>query len=218
MKKLLMELLGTFFFIFTITMTGNPIAIAAMLMAWIYIGAFVSGGHYNPLLTFAIALRGKLPWHEVPWYMLAQIVGGFIAFTLTSFIYGSVAIPAPVSEITFMKAFFIETLLSFVFAFIVLVIATSEKYEGNDIFGFAIGFTIPALAAIGASTSGGLFNPAIALGGAVYSMFHGGISSWEHIIMYVGGAFLGAFLAALAFHYFMEESDEEIVFFKFFYR
>lgn len=216
MKKLFMEFLGTFFFIFTITMTGNPFAIAAMLMAWIYIGFFVSGSHYNPLLSFALALRGKLPWHELLWYILAQIAGGFAAFLATSFFHGSVAIPAPEQNITFMQAFLIETLLSFVFALIVLVIATAQKYEGNDIFAFAIGFTVPALAALGATTSGGLFNPAIALGGMLYSIFNRIPLALEHIVMYVGGAFLGAFLAALAFNYFLAEDHEEIIFFKFF--
>lgn len=215
MKRLLMEFLGTFFFIFTITMTANPIAIAAMLMAWVYIGAFVSGSHYNPLLSFAVALRGRLAWHDVPWYMLAQILGGFVAFALTAFLHGAVAIPSPAPHVTFLQALIVETLLSFVLALIVLVVVTSEKYKGNDIFGLAIGFTVLALAVLGATTSGGLFNPAIALGGTIYSLLHGVSPVWEHVVMYVGGAFLGAFLAAAAFHYFVAEYNEEIILFKF---
>ena len=59
MKRPVMEFLGTFL-IFTIAMTSNSFAIAAMLMAWVYIGGYISGGHYNPMVSLAVALRGRL--------------------------------------------------------------------------------------------------------------------------------------------------------------
>lgn len=85
MKRLLMEFLGTFFFILTIAMTGNPLAIAAMLMAWVYIGGHISGAHYNPSVTLAVALKNKWNWLEALKYMTAQIVGGCAAFAMATF-------------------------------------------------------------------------------------------------------------------------------------
>jgi len=212
-KRLLMEFLGTFFFILSIAMSFNPIAIAAMLMVWVYIGAFVSGAHYNPLVSLAMALRGKLAWEKLPWYWLAQILGGCVAFFAAAHLHGQIAIPAPALEATLLQAFIIEVLLSFVFALIILVVGTAEKYKGNDIFGFAIGFSIPALAGVGGSISGGIFNPAIAIGAAVVGLMSGAPIVWAHLLMYVVAALLGGVLAAYAFHYFIAEKHEEIIIF-----
>lgn len=202
MKKLLMEFAGTFFLVLTIAMTANPIAIAAILMAWVYIGGFVSGGHYNPMVSFAVALRGNLSWHDAPRYMLAQIAGGFVAFALTTFLTGNVMVPAPAAKYTLMQAGLVEVLLAFVLALVVLTVATSEKFRTSHVFGFAIGFTVPALAALGTPISGGLFNPAIAIGAPLWGMIKGMPIVWPHVGMYVIGAFLGGFLAAHAFRYF----------------
>lgn len=210
MKKVVMEFLGTFFFILTIAMTANPFAIAAMLMAWVYIGGYISGAHYNPMVSLAIALRGRLSWHMFGKYVIAQILGGFAAYVVAG-LMGNVIIPAPGVHVTFLHAFIIEVLLAFVLALIVLVVATSSKFKGNEIFGFAIGFTIPALAYVGGPISGGLFNPAIAIGAMLFSVLKGIPVSFEHLIMYVGGAFLGGILAAYAFRYFMPEDHEEVI-------
>ncbi len=215
MKRLFMEFLGTFFLVFAIAMSFNSIAIGAMLMVWVYIGAFVSGAHYNPLVSLAMALRGKLAWDKLPWYWLAQVLGGFVAFAMAYFLHRHVALPTPGVDISLLQAFIMEVLLSFVFALIILVVGTAEKYKGNDIFGFAIGFSIPALAAVGGPVSGGLFNPAIALGSALFAIIMGVSIIWSHIAMYVGGALLGAVLAAYAFHYFIAEKHEEIIIFNF---
>lgn len=210
MKKLLVEFIGTFFFILTIAMVASPFAIASMLMAWLYIGAPISGGHFNPMVTLAVALRDRLPWHKVPYYMLAQIAGGFLAFAAAYYFRGLIVFPAPAAGVSLFKAFIVEILLSFVFALVVLFVATSERYRGNNIFGFAIAFTIPALAAIGASTSGGLFNPAISIGSALFhlvSRTHAVI--WENLAMYVIGAFIGGALAACAFKYLFCYGEKE---------
>lgn len=200
MKRELVEFIGTFFFILTIVMTGNPIAIAAMLMAWVYIGGFVSGGHYNPAVSLAAALRGKLSWTHLPSYWIAQILGGFAAFALAHFLRSRVIMPAP--QVGLFPAFIVEVLLAFVLALVVLTVATSAKFKDSRIFGVAIGFTIPALAYLGTPISGGLFNPAIALGAALFGLLQGMVITWPHILMYVTGALLGGFLAAWAFYYF----------------
>lgn len=203
-----MEFIGTFFFIFAIAMTGNPFAIAAMLMAWVYIGGAVSGAHYNPAVTLAVALRGHLAWSNVPKYMVAQILGGLSAFALSYFFTGSVQYTQPGQGVTFLQAFIMEVLLAFVLALVVLVVATWDKFRPNYVFGFAIGFTILALAFVGSPVSGGLFNPAISLGSALLALIlHAPHLSWELVGMYVGGALLGGALAAYAFKYLILDED-----------
>ena len=89
MRKYVTEFIGTFFLVFTIGMTvvGHkaddgvipPLAIGAALMVMIYAGGHLSGGHYNPAVTLGVFLRGKCPISDVPFYMVAQVLGAFAA-------------------------------------------------------------------------------------------------------------------------------------------
>ena len=53
-RKLVVELIGTFFLVFTVgasVRTGTalaPLAIGAVLMVMVYAGGHISGGHFNP--------------------------------------------------------------------------------------------------------------------------------------------------------------------------
>ena len=49
MKKLFIELFGTYFLVLIIGLSsGNPIAVGFGLMVLVYCGAHISGAHYNP--------------------------------------------------------------------------------------------------------------------------------------------------------------------------
>ena len=39
----------------------------------------VSGGHFNPAITLAMAIWQDFPWRKVPRYIVSQIVGAFVA-------------------------------------------------------------------------------------------------------------------------------------------
>ncbi|MFN3337265.1 MAG: MIP/aquaporin family protein, partial [Thermomicrobium sp.] len=41
-----------------------------------------SGGHVNPAVTMALAIWGFFPPNQVPWYVLAQMSGGFLGAVL----------------------------------------------------------------------------------------------------------------------------------------
>src|SRR5205085_7626344 len=79
------EVLGTFFLVLTIglsVLAGSslaPLAIGSSLMVMVYMGGHVSGGHYNPAVTLAVFLRGKLDAAQVIPYWVAQVVGGIFA-------------------------------------------------------------------------------------------------------------------------------------------
>ena len=83
------EALGTFFLTLAVAW-GGGIAAFAVLTAFIYAGAHISGAHYNPAVTLGIWLRGSLPRHEVIPYMLSQAFGAIIAavlFDLLMYVY-----------------------------------------------------------------------------------------------------------------------------------
>ena len=76
MNKILVEFLGTLFFLYVIIATGNALAIGAALAIAIMIGGPISGGNFNPAVTIMMAVAGKQPMKEVIPYILAQVAGG----------------------------------------------------------------------------------------------------------------------------------------------
>ena len=66
MGRYVTELVGTFFLVFTIGLTAMsgtpmaPIAIGSVVMAMVYMGGHISGAHYNPAVSVAILIRGKM--------------------------------------------------------------------------------------------------------------------------------------------------------------
>ena len=82
MKRYAMEFVGTFFLTVAIILTANPITIGLMLMAMIYVGGHVSGAHFNPAITIALACVGDFSWAQVPMYVVAQFIGAFIGAAL----------------------------------------------------------------------------------------------------------------------------------------
>src|SRR2546429_8543307 len=88
-RVLLAEAAGTFMFFFVgagaIIATGGDnliaIALAHGLGLSVAVSAFgwISGGHFNPAVTFGLAIAGKHPWARVPTYWIAQAVGALMA-------------------------------------------------------------------------------------------------------------------------------------------
>ena len=79
MNKYLTELIGTFFLVLTIGLTvlsGSslaPLAIGSALMVMVYMGGHISGAHYNPAVSVAVLLRGKMEKKDfVPVYLRAN--------------------------------------------------------------------------------------------------------------------------------------------------
>jgi aquaporin Z len=74
MQELLIEYVGTVFFLYVIIATGSPLAIGAALALAAYIGGPISGGNYNPAVTILMTLAGKQrPSLLIP-YVIVQIL------------------------------------------------------------------------------------------------------------------------------------------------
>ena len=203
-RKLLTEAIGTFFFVLTIGCTMilsadaskgiiPPLAIGSALMVMIFAGGHLSGGHYNPAVTLAVAIRGRHPKAEVIPYWIAQILGAVLASVVAMYLTGGVAKPAgPPADIG--KALVAEFLFTFALAYVVLNVATSKATAGNSFYGLAIGFTVLIGAFSVGSISGGAFNPAVAIGASVMGLIHMP-SVWIHLVADLAGGFV----AGLAF-------------------
>jgi len=197
MKHYVMELIGTFFLTVAISFTGNPLAIGLMFMAMIYMGQGVSGAHYNPAITLAVYLRGKMKSGLVLGYMTSQIFGALLAVLMFNLVSGDVFMPEATPGLTTWVAVALETLLSFVLCYVALLFYASEQYKGNQLSGAAIGLTLTSLAFIG-----GMFNPGVAGGALLFSMLKSSsMSAARGMMVYLIAPLFGSALACHIMNY-----------------
>lgn len=206
MSKYLTELIGTFFLVLTIGLTvlgGStfaPLAIGSALMVMVYMGGHISGAHYNPAVTLAVYLRGKLPAKDVVPYMVAQCAGAILAALAVHVILGRTFAPAPAPTAHRVAALLVEFLYTFALALVVLNVATSKKTATNSFYGLAIGFTVVIGAFAGGPVSGGAFNPAVGIGPTLIDAALGG-GTMAHLWLYLVGPLAGGAMAAVVFRF-----------------
>ncbi len=196
MNKYLTEMIGTFFLVLTVGCTaivsGSPLAIGAVLMVMVYAGGHISGAHYNPAVTLAVWIRGRCGITDVAGYWVSQLVGAVLAaLTVKVLLAEKLVVPMTVDP---GRAFLAEFLFTFALAFVVLNVATAKGTAGNSFYGLAIGMTVLSGAFAVGDISGGVFNPAVAVGITVL-----GLSHLLGIWVYLAANFLGGAAAALAF-------------------
>ena len=201
MRKYITEFIGTFFLTFTVGMVvlggkGDfaPLAIGSVLMVMIFAGGHISGGHYNPAVTLAVLLRGKITIRDAVPYMIVQILGAAVAsFVVIYFLNDKVSeVPPEMTNTT--KSLLAEFIGTFALAYVVLNVATAKGTSGNSFYGLAIGFTVLAMAYAMGDISGGAFNPAVAFCATMLKM-----KSWSNFWVYLVGCFGGASAAAGVF-------------------
>jgi aquaporin Z len=169
-----------------------PLAIGSVLAVMVFAGGHVSGGHYNPAVSFAVFLRGRLSLESLWKYWIAQMVAAIVAGYLTIYLKGY-SEQTPLALDT-MKAFLAEFLFTFALCYVVLNVAIAKGTKGNSFYGFAIGFTVLAGAYACGAISGAAFNPAVALGITVMQL-----SAWSNLWMFFVANLLGSLCAALVF-------------------
>lgn len=169
--KYLVEFIGTFFLVFTVAsvvLFNSPnvigaIAIGFALMVCVYAGGHISGGHYNPAVSLAAAVRGALEWKQLVPYWIAQFAGAASAAYLMAKFF--VLQPAAECPFTLCQLITGEFLFTFLLCYVVLNVATSKRTEGNSFYGLAIGSVVVVGAfAVGGLFCFGAFNPAVAAG------------------------------------------------------
>jgi aquaporin Z len=125
-------------------------------------------------------------------YTIFQIIGAVVAALVVKFLQGGAAV-APLQPQT-VPALLAEFLFTFALVYVVLNVATAKGTSGNSFYGLAIGFTVLVGAFSVGNISGGVFNPAVAVGISIL-----GLSSWANIWIYLVADCAGAVAAAGAF-------------------
>ena len=214
-RALLAEAAGTFWFIFigagAIIADANgsggglvAIAFAHGIALAVAVSAFggLSGAHFNPAVTFALAIIGRHPWARVPTYIVAQLAGGLLAgfalrgvfdFALAAIDKTHLGTPALANGVSVPVAIGVEALLTIFLVWAVYGTAVSPL--APPIAGFGIGLTVLTDILMGGPLTGAAMNPARHVATAVPAAF---FDSWY---VYWIGPLLGAAIAALSIRY-----------------
>ena len=219
---LVAEAVGTFLFLFVGigavilgSHTGDTsggllgIALAHGLALAVVVSAFgaVSGGHFNPAVTFGVWITGRIDAMRGALYVIAQLVGGVAAalvlrwvFPQTSWEPVALGTPALGSEITVASGIVIEAVLTMLL--LVAVFGTAIDSRAPKIGGLAIGLAVAADILMGGPLTGAAMNPARWFGPAVVS---GTYADWY--VWWIG-PLVGAGIIALVYRFVWEETGE----------
>lgn len=210
-RRLTAEFVGTYFLVMAAAGGGMvaerfpgsiapgmiPIMIGVTLIAIILFMGKVSGSHLNPAISIAFAARGDFPWWRVPGYIVAQIAGGFAAALLLSAFVGVSASNGgsyPGDGVTPLTAMFIEMMLTFGLASVVLGTASGAQSVGL-FAAIGVGGYITATAMWAGPLTGSSMDPARTLGPNIVGGDIGPI--WVYIIGPILGGLLAVGLAYL---------------------
>ena len=215
-KKLFVEFLGTciFFFIGAGAIITNQfsngavgllgIAIAHGVILSIMISAFggISGGHFNPAVTFGVMIAKRISILLGLQYIGAQLAGGVLAGLLLRMIFPAevcsavhLGTPAVASGISLGTAVLVEAILTF--ALVTAVFGTAIDPRAPKIGGFGIGLTVMVDILVGGPLTGASMNPARTFGPGLVAGF------WENHWVYRVGPLLGGALAGLVYEKFI---------------
>ncbi len=165
----------------------------------------VSGGHFNPAVTFGVWLAGKLVWHRAAAYVVAQLIGALLAALALRVIFSaavspSLGTPALGTGIDPVGGILVETVLTVIL--LTAVFGTAIDPRAPKIGGLAIGFAVAADILMGGPLTGAAMNPARWFGPAAAT------GMWDNWYVWIIGPLLGAAIVALAYRYlFAEEAS-----------
>lgn len=212
---------------------AGPLAVALAFGIAVFAGiaavGHVSGGHFNPAVTFGAALAGRTPWRDVLPYWLAQLVGaaaasavlfvvvttlpaladqerGFFSATSNGFEAHSPIAAQAGEGFSWIGAGLIELVVTAVFVGIILGVTDRRSTSGAA--PVAIGLALAALLLVAIPVTNGSLNPARSVATAIFSESW----AWEQIWLFWAAPLLGAAIAALLYRAFASEPVEDNLF------
>ncbi|HSX68066.1 aquaporin Z [Nocardioides sp.] len=183
---------------------GVALAFGLTVVAGAYAFGHVSGGHFNPAVTVGMATAGRLPWTEVPGYVVSQVLGGTLGAGILWVIasgkdgfttgdgfatngYGS---HSP-DGYSLLAVAVVEVVMTAIF--IRVILGASARAATPGFAGLAIGLTLTLIHLVSIPVSNTSVNPARSLAVAWFNM-DGLAQVWLFIVAPIVGGVLGALL------------------------
>ena len=203
LRNYLAELLGTFTLVFIGSVallaalaTNAPFVITVAfgfglaLLAGLYAFGEISGGHFNPAVSLAMFLSGRLELPTMIGYWIAQILGAVLGSLAVLAAFGQDDVASTVTAASASwDAFWLELILTALFVAVILQSSRSQRVYGTALL--AIPLTLVAIHLAAIPTSGSSVNPARSLGPALVG------NEWGDFWIYLTAPLIGAVIGAL---------------------
>ena len=188
------------------------VALVALVALAIVVPAFarISGAHFNPAVTFALAVTRRFPWIEVAPYILVQFLGGIAGAFLVAAIYGRDGASIWVVDVLFGAPVLAEGVAQYqglaaeaTCGLLVMVAVLSVQWRVHErvtppVAGIVVGLAYAGAILLAGPITGGSANPARSLGPLVASLpFDVGSIPWNDLVVYLVGPLAGAMVAVL---------------------
>ena len=188
---------------------GVSLAVGITVIAGAYAFGPISGGHFNPAVTFGLAAAGRFPWKGVLPYVIAQIVGGAIATTLIVLIglFGpdivaertrrtaaspaTAGIPCRRRGFGIGAAIIVEVL--FTALFVIVILGVTHATRGTTFAGLAIGLTLVLIHLAIIPIDNASVNPARSIATAIYGGPLALSQLWVFLVFPIVGALIAGF-------------------------
>jgi aquaporin Z len=202
------ELLGTFVLVFVgttailaaigtgLTLVAVAFAFGLALLAGLYAFGEISGGHYNPAVSLAMFLDGRLSSGDLARYWIAQLAGAVLASLVLLVATSQRAVEATGTYPGIEgdgTAFLMEVVLTAIFVMVILQASVSDRFGGSALLAIPLTLVAVHLAAI--PFSGSSVNPARTFGPDLVGW------RWTGIWIYLIGPLVGAVIAVAIHRY-----------------
>jgi aquaporin Z len=184
-KRFIAELIGAFGLVFAgvgssqaDSLSGHAlgklaVALAPGLLIMIMTYALdkISGAYFNPAISICYTLSKHLKPKDLPFYIIAQLLGAILASLLVTVTVGHVddsGATLPKGKGGWEQSFALEATLTFFLMFVSIAMKEEKPKSGYKSFGgIAIGTTIILDDLVGMDISGASMNPARSFGPAL---------------------------------------------------
>ena len=199
-----------------IGLLGVSLAFGLTVLTMVYAVGGISGGHFNPAVSFGLWAGGRFSGKDLLPYIIAQVLGAIVAAAALYFMAsGKAGFELKTGALasngygehspggySYMAGLIAEVLLTFFFLFIIL--GATDKRAPKGFAGIAIGLTLTLIHLISIPITNTSVNPARSTGPAI---FEGGIALtqlWFFWVMPI----IGAVLAGVVYKYFESKGEE----------
>ncbi|MBX3193945.1 MAG: aquaporin [Microbacteriaceae bacterium] len=218
-SRLIAELFGTFVLVFGVIGTalfaaGTPewnvgflgvaIAVGLAVLTAIYAVGHISGGHFNPAVSFGAAAAGRLRWADVAPYVIAQILGGLLATLVLWLMLASSGMAADFGAVSngyeahspggfgLVAVIVGEVVATAVFVWIILGV-TAPGLSAAAFAPLAIGLALSMAHLVMIPVSNASLNPARSIATAVFGGPDALIQLWVFLVAPVVGGLIAGF-------------------------
>lgn len=173
-----------------IALLANSLATGAALAALIVAFGPRSGAHFNPVVTIALALRGRAAGGDIVPYVALQVAGALLGVAIAHVMFDLPVIQYSLKARSSLGLWFSELVATF--GLVLVVLSCDEKRPWAA--PLAVSGYITAAYWFTASTS--FANPVVTLARGFTDTFSG--IALNHVPAFVGAQIVGAALALLA--------------------